>query len=160
MRKVLARVSMSDQRKAASSPERLPLQKAVVKYGRQGGGGRAREGVMTKKRRAVKVDEELAAGRDLDRIVTRRPRMRGHGIHPWLHHEGNGVIVGRVTDAGAVELVTSARKRFAATDQKDRLLFMPRPLVSLAGRWPDAFGEEWCAGGAVSGFSDLLVRIT
>ena len=32
-------------------------------------------------------------------------------IHPWLHVDDYGVIVGRVTDAGACQLITSDRKR-------------------------------------------------
>ncbi len=80
-------------------------------------------------------------------------------VHPWLHVDARGVIVGRVTDAGQVQLVTSERVALDPADVKGGLLFPPRVYPDLAGRWRDADAEEWLATGQAPTVSEALALL-
>ena len=61
--------------------------------------------------------------------------LLGRGpVHPWLHADAEGVVVGRLTDAGEVQLVTSARETWnpaeakAATPPRRRMWRTSRPF--------------------------------
>ena len=83
-----------------------------------------------------------------DRVLHRQQKDTGVGgkvvgldgrgkIHPAFHMDGKGVIIGRVTEVGEYQLVTSERMVYAPADVKDFLAFSPRPYPDLAGRWRD-----------------------
>src|SRR2546428_12860843 len=58
-------------------------------------------------------------------------------IHPALHVEPDGVVLGRMTADGRYRLVTSQRTVCEVDDVRDRLLFVPRPHLDLPDRWED-----------------------
>jgi hypothetical protein len=87
--------------------------------------------------------------------------LAGRGkIHPWLHLDDQGVVVGRVTDAGKIQLVTSARTTHQAESGavKELLAFSPRVYSDLRHRWPDQAVDEWVRAqtGAPASFSEAL----
>src|SRR6059036_3846849 len=59
-------------------------------------------------------------------------------LHPALHFDPHGAVVGFVTEAGAYRLCTSARRIYSLEEVKEKLLFSPRPYPDLVGRWADA----------------------
>jgi hypothetical protein len=84
--------------------------------------------------------------------------LLGRGrIHPALHVDARGVVVGHVSEAGEYELITNDRDRFSPDEVKDTLLFKPRAYPDLAGRWSDDDVSEFLAGsGEVPRISDAL----
>lgn len=83
--------------------------------------------------------------------------LLGRGrIHPALHVDDAGVIVGVVTEAGEYQLITSERKVYPPGDVKGGLAFIPRPYPDLAGRWADEDLRAFLAGGGAPGFSEIL----
>ena len=86
--------------------------------------------------------------------------LLGRGpVHPWLHADAEGVVVGRLTDAGEVQLVTSARETWNPAEAKAALAFAPRPYADLAGRWPDADVEAWLLGAETPTFAEVLALL-
>jgi len=67
-------------------------------------------------------------------------------IHPALHVDEQGVIVGVVTEAGEYCLITSERKRYDPSEVKDVLAVMPRAYPDLAGRWSDEDMNRFLSG--------------
>lgn len=86
-------------------------------------------------------------------LLARRP------IHPWLHVDAEGVIIGRVTDIGDIQLVTSDRTAHDPGDMKDLLAFVPRVYPDLANRWPDADAEDWLTNGSAPTFAEAFVPL-
>lgn len=83
--------------------------------------------------------------------------LLGRGrIHPALHADERGVVVGRVTGAGEYQFVTSTRDMYEPEQTKAVLAFTPRVYADLAGRWVDADAEAWLAGGEAPTFSETL----
>lgn len=85
--------------------------------------------------------------------------LAGRGkIHPWMHLDDQGVVVGRVTDAGKVQLVTSERTTHPAESDavKELLSFQPRIYQDLRSRWPDVDVEQWLHAEAKPSFSEAL----
>lgn len=80
-------------------------------------------------------------------------------IHPALHVDDQGVIVGRVTEAGEYQLITSDRKVYGPAEVKDVLAFAPRPYSGLAGRWPDGDMAGFLGGAPSPTFSEILALI-
>lgn len=86
-------------------------------------------------------------------LVTRLGRSR---IHPALHVEEDGVILGCISKSGEVRLVTSDRQLHAPEDLKDVLAFLPRPYPDLAGRWEEDDLLDFLAAGEAPTFSEVL----
>jgi hypothetical protein len=85
--------------------------------------------------------------------------LAGRGkIHPWIHLDEQGVVVGRVTDAGKVQLVTSVRTTHETESDavKELLSFAPRIYHDLRSRWADADVDQWRHSEATPSFSDAL----
>jgi len=86
--------------------------------------------------------------------------LLGRGrIHPWLHVDDAGVIVGRVTDAGTVQLITSDRKVFDPKEVEATLRFTPRICPAVVGRWNDAHAEAWLAGDPAPTFAEMIALL-
>jgi len=82
-------------------------------------------------------------------------------IHPALHIDEKGIVLGIVTENGQFQLITSNRNRHANPEQLSGILeFAPKPYSVLAGRWPDRNIEEFLDGGKTPSFSDVLALIT
>ena len=64
-------------------------------------------------------------------------------VHPALHVDGYGVVVGIVTVTGEYRLVTSDGGVFNADDVKAVLKSNPKPYGGLAGRWSEQDFQEW-----------------
>jgi hypothetical protein len=81
--------------------------------------------------------------------------------HPWLNLGPHGAIIGRATDAGRCQLVTSERKVWdpEQPEIRDALAFRPRVYPDLAGRWPDADAHDWLATGKAPTFSEVLALL-
>lgn len=77
-------------------------------------------------------------------------------LHPALHIDGQGVIVGFVTEAGEYRLVSSAHREYSVEELKPRLLFMPRAYPDLMGRWAEADVARFLASEKAPTFSDVL----
>jgi hypothetical protein len=85
--------------------------------------------------------------------------LAGRGkIHPWLHLDDQGVVIGRVTDAGQIQLITSGRTTHQAESDamKELLAFTPRIYSDLRHRWPDSAVAEWQHAEAPASFSEAL----
>ncbi len=83
--------------------------------------------------------------------------LLGRGkIHPALHVDEHGLIVGRVTEAGEYRLVASDRRVYSPDDVKDVLAFQPRPYADLAGRWPEDDALAFLGGEDAPTFSEVL----
>ncbi len=83
--------------------------------------------------------------------------LLGRGrIHPWLHADAQGVAVGRLTDAGEYQLITSERRPFDAKTAGPILGTKPRCYAPLAGRWGDSDAEDWLTNGQAPMFSEVL----
>lgn len=83
--------------------------------------------------------------------------LLGRGrIHPALHVDEAGVIVGVVTEAGEYRLLTSDRKAYGPDDVKAALAFLPRPYADLAGRWPEEDLDAFLRGEEAPAFSEAL----
>lgn len=87
------------------------------------------------------------------------PMVGREKIHPAIHIDEHGVIVGRVTEMGEYQLVSSDRQVFAPAEVKDVLRFQPRPYTDLGGRWADSDVEAFLADGQAPFFSEVLARI-
>lgn len=86
--------------------------------------------------------------------------LLGRGkIHPALHVDDAGIIVGVVTEAGEYRLVTSERKLYDPAEIKDVLAFPPRPYPDLAGRWADEDLTAFLHGEDGTTFSEVLALI-
>src|SRR5207249_4379217 len=86
--------------------------------------------------------------------------LLGRGrLHPALHADDRGVIVGRVSEAAEYQLVTSERDVIAPAEAKDVLLFTPRPYPDPAGRWSDADLSDFLVTGAPAALSDVLAIV-
>lgn len=83
----------------------------------------------------------------------------GARIHPALHADARGVVVGRVTNTGRYRLMTDRGQVFDPEALKSALALMPRPYPDLAGRWPDEDAEAFLAGGEAPSFSEVLARL-
>src|SRR5262245_28231064 len=91
---------------------------------------------------------------------TPRALLARKHIHPWLHVDDAGVVVGRVTDAGAMQWLTSTpRAALDAAAVEQALALKPRPLDALAGRWGDAAVEAWLATGEPPALSEALALL-
>ncbi len=77
-------------------------------------------------------------------------------IHPALHVDNQGVIVGLVSEAGELRLVTSDRKICAPGDVKSLLAFAPRSYADLAGRWPEEDLTRFLSGEDAPALSETL----
>jgi hypothetical protein len=86
--------------------------------------------------------------------------LLGRGrVHPWLHVDAEGVVVGRVTDAGEVQLMTSEREVFEPAAVEKALALRPRVYPDVTGRWLDTDAEEWLATGTCPKFSEVLALL-
>ena len=85
--------------------------------------------------------------------------LAGGRIHPALHIDERGVVVGRVTDAGHYHLVTDRGQVFDPEALRGVLALMPRPYPDLAGRWPDEDAGAFVADGEAPSFSEVLARL-
>jgi hypothetical protein len=93
-------------------------------------------------------------------LATSADRLLARGrIHPALHVDERGVVVGVVTAAGDYQLVTSDGDVVNADDAKAMLKVPPRPFGSLAGRWPDRDLEDWVIMRTAPAFSDVLALL-
>ena len=93
-------------------------------------------------------------------LATTADRLLARGrIHPALHVDEHGVVVGVVAAAGDYQLVTSDGDLIAADDAKAVLKFVPRPYASLAGRWPDRDLEDWVIMRTAPAFSEVLALL-
>lgn len=81
---------------------------------------------------------------------------RSVSLHPWLHIDAHGAIVGRMTDLGTSQILTSEQTILEAKDVKDLLATVLRPYHGLHGRWPDADAEAWLKTGSAPSFSEVL----
>src|SRR2546428_3925374 len=77
-------------------------------------------------------------------------------IHPALHVEPDGVVLGRMTADGRYRLVTSQRTVCEVDDVRDRLLFVPRPYLDLTDRWKDEDVAEWLQTGSAPSVTATL----
>ncbi|MBI3455462.1 MAG: hypothetical protein HY002_06715 [Candidatus Rokubacteria bacterium] len=82
-------------------------------------------------------------------------------MHPWLNLNGDMALVGRMTDAGAVELVTSERLTYSPDDElmKPFLVASPRPYPDLAGRWRDEDVAAFRADAEAPSIAEVLALI-
>lgn len=72
--------------------------------------------------------------------------LLGRGrIHPALHADEHGVALGRTTEAGKYQLITSGRRMYEAEDLEGVFAFKARPWPDLAGRWADDDAADFCA---------------
>ncbi len=86
--------------------------------------------------------------------------LLGRGkIHPALHVDDRGVLVGVVTEAREYRLITSERAIYEPADVKEVLAFIPRPYPDLAGRWPEEDFTAFLNGEDAPGFSEVLALI-
>lgn len=86
--------------------------------------------------------------------------LLGRGkVHPALHVDAHGVVVGVVTGAGEYQLITSERKIYTPDDIKPALAFLPRPYPDLAGRWPEDDVDRFLSGEPGPTFSEVLALI-
>lgn len=86
--------------------------------------------------------------------------LLGRGrIHPWLHMDGEGICIGRVTDIGEYQLMTEEGTVLDVDQLKKLVTVAPRVLLDLAGRWSDADAESWIRDRAAPAFSDVLARL-
>jgi integrase len=69
--------------------------------------------------------------------------------------DGRGVAVGRATETGEYQLITSERRSLDAEGLK-AIDITPRVYGPLIGRWPDRDAEEWLATGGTPTFSEVL----
>jgi hypothetical protein len=77
-------------------------------------------------------------------------------IHPWLHADDQGVTVGRLTDTGEYQLITSERLALDLKAANHALSAKPRSFAQFVGRWPDIDAEEWLVTGQAPTFSAVL----
>src|SRR5262245_39474770 len=77
-------------------------------------------------------------------------------IHPWLHADDQGVTVGRLTEAGEYQLITSERLALDINAAKPVVSAKPRSFAQFVGRWPDIDAEEWLDAGHAPTFSVVL----
>lgn len=92
-------------------------------------------------------------------IGTKAVPLLGRGrIHPALHVDAEGVVVGRVTEDGVYQLVTFEPEPVIYTpdDAKGVLAFSPRPYADLVGRWADADVDAFLAAPTAPSFSETL----
>jgi hypothetical protein len=89
---------------------------------------------------------------------TARLSDRGR-IHPALHIDAHGVVVGIVTASGDYQLVASEGDLIGADDAKAALKFLPRSYAGLAGRWPGEDLQDWLITRTAPRFSDVLVLL-
>ena len=88
------------------------------------------------------------------------PALLGRGrIHPALHIDGHGVVLGYVTADGVYQLVTSEPAVYAPKDAKKVLALEPRPYADLSGRWPDEDLEAFVASNGAPLFSEVLTHL-
>jgi hypothetical protein len=88
------------------------------------------------------------------------PLLARGRVHPWLHVDGAGVVVGRVTDAGEVQIITSDRQVLDPAVVEKTLAFKPRACPHLAARWRGPDAEAWLTGGApAASFSEVLALL-
>jgi hypothetical protein len=106
-----------------------------------------------KRKAKVGADDYIRTGgklEDLPRLEKRpipAPLMGRVPVHPWLHSDVHGVIIGRVDEAQRCELVTSSRVRIAMSDcPTGALLPAARTYPDLIGRWPTSDVERWQTG--------------
>ena len=93
-------------------------------------------------------------------IKAKPMELLGRGrINPWLHVDRQGVILGRVTDAGEIQLVTSERKVYDPREVEELLVVQPRVYPDLEGRWPDNDAEKWLVSGDAPSFSEVFVSL-
>lgn len=86
--------------------------------------------------------------------------LLGRGkIHPALHVDERGVVVGVVTEAGEYQLVTSDGDVIEPEVAKPTLRFLPRPYHDLAGRWSDDDVSDWRANRTAPMFSETLALL-
>jgi hypothetical protein len=77
-------------------------------------------------------------------------------IHPAIHADDEGILLGRVTDGGVYQFVSGARETFELDDVKPHLRFVPRPYADLAGRWADADVDDFLHSTASSSVAEAL----
>ena len=83
--------------------------------------------------------------------------LLGRGrMNPWLHADAQGVALGRLTEAGEYQLITSERLALDAKAAGPALATRPRCYVPLVGRWADSDAEEWLTTGQAPTFSEVL----
>lgn len=98
----------------------------------------------------------MSAGLDMRAV----PLLARGRIHPWQHFDARGAIIGRVTDAGGYEAVTSDGNIIPAEALKAELLFGPAdPQPWFAGRWSDAEAAAWCEARVAPSFSAVLALL-
>ena len=84
-------------------------------------------------------------------------QLLGRGpIHTWLHADAHGVAVGRLTEAGEYQLITSERQALDAKTAGAVLSVQPRTYPHFIGRWPDSDVDDWLTTGQSPTFSEVL----
>lgn len=91
-------------------------------------------------------------------IDARLVPLLGRGrVHPALHVDAQGVVVGIVTADGDYRLVTSDGDEIEPeVVAKPVLRFVPRPYADLAGRWSAEDLADWRSTRAAPSFSEVL----
>ena len=94
------------------------------------------------------------------RLDTSIDRLLGRGrLHPALHIDEHGVVLGVITAIGDYQLVTSGGDLIGAEGAKSVLKFPPRSYAGLAGRWPEADLHDWVLTRTAPTFSDVLALL-
>jgi hypothetical protein len=87
-------------------------------------------------------------------------KLLGRGkLHPALHVDDRGVVVGVITEVGDYTLITSDGDVLAPDDVKPLLRFPPRSYGDLAGRWPVADLTDWILTRSAPTFAEVAALL-
>src|SRR5215472_17582618 len=78
-------------------------------------------------------------------------------IHPALHVDPEGVMVGLITETGDYQIYSSAQRQYSLEQLKDQLLFVPRPYPDLVGRWPTPDAARFIVSGTAPTLAEVVV---
>jgi hypothetical protein len=117
--------------------------------------------VKKKKKATTGTDDYVKAGGRLKDLPYIPESLLGRApVHPRLHADGRGVILGRVDEDMRCEMVTSDRARFpTAAFPKGMLVTRAHPYPDLRGRWATADVERWQQGDATPPLAELIAGL-